>query len=114
MVLHAEVGAVGRGAEVGPGGVTGWSARSGTGIGAARFPGCGTRAFSEAHHLLWYRFGGRTTLENLTLVCSFHHRLVHEQGWRLRRTPEGERTWFRPDGRPHTPGSVLRLGAGGA
>ncbi|GBC87038.1 hypothetical protein HRbin12_01039 [bacterium HR12] len=72
------------------------------------FPGCGTRAFTEAHHIVFYRFGGPTTLENLTLVCSFHHRLVHEHGWRIRRGPEGELTWFRPDGRPHTPGPVLR------
>ncbi|GIV01091.1 MAG: hypothetical protein KatS3mg014_2706 [Actinomycetota bacterium] len=76
--------------------------------GGCTFPGCGTLAFTEAHHIVFHRFGGATTLENLTLLCSFHHRLVHEGGWSLRRTPEGELAWRRPDGRPHTPGPVLR------
>jgi translation initiation factor IF-1 len=45
------------------------------------FPGCGTRAFTQAHHIVWYSAGGSTDLDNLTLVCSFHHKLVHEHGW---------------------------------
>jgi hypothetical protein len=72
------------------------------------FPGCGTRAFCEAHHITFHRFGGRTTMENLALVCSFHHRLVHEHGWRIRRERSGELSWYRPDGRRHMPGPVLR------
>ena len=61
------------------------------------FPGCGTRAFTEAHHVVWWSEGGRTDLDNLVLICSFHHRLVHELGWRLTRRG-GEVRWFRPDG----------------
>jgi hypothetical protein len=72
------------------------------------FPGCGTRAYTEAHHIRFHRFGGKTTMENLTLLCSFHHRLVHEHGWRIRREPAGELSWYRPDGRRHSPGPVLR------
>jgi hypothetical protein len=41
-----------------------------------RFPGCGARRFTEAHHLVWWRHGGGTDLDNLALICSFHHRLV--------------------------------------
>jgi hypothetical protein len=63
-----------------------------------RFPGCGTRAFTEAHHVRWWRNGGRTDLANLLLICSFHHRLVHEHGWSVRRDPDGALQWFRPDG----------------
>jgi len=62
------------------------------------FPGCGTRSFTHAHHVVWWERGGPTDLENLVLVCSFHHRLVHEYGWHLRRLPDGEVRWFRPDG----------------
>lgn len=62
-----------------------------------RFPGCGTRAFTHAHHIVWWGKGGRTELPNLVLVCSFHHRLVHEHGWRVRREDRPVR-WFRPDG----------------
>jgi hypothetical protein len=63
-----------------------------------RFPGCGARRFTEAHHILWWRLGGRTDLDNLLLICSFHHRLVHELGWSIRREADGEIGWFHPDG----------------
>jgi hypothetical protein len=63
-----------------------------------RFPGCGTKSFTQAHHVVWWRNGGRTTLDNLLLICSFHHRLVHEHGWSVKRDADGETRWFRPDG----------------
>ena len=63
-----------------------------------RFPGCGARRFTEAHHLRWWRHGGRTDLHNLALICSFHHRLVHEHGWSVKREPTGDLVWRRPDG----------------
>ena len=63
-----------------------------------RFPGRGRRAFTEAHHVVWWSRGGRTDLENLVLICSFHHRLVLEYGWRIARVPDGRVRWFRPDG----------------
>jgi Domain of unknown function (DUF222)/HNH endonuclease len=65
-----------------------------------RFPGCGATRFTEAHHIVWWRDGGRSDLDNLVLICSFHHRLVHELGWRLRHVAvRGHVEWFRPDGR---------------
>ncbi|MGZ5214442.1 MAG: DUF222 domain-containing protein [Actinomycetota bacterium] len=63
-----------------------------------RFPGCGTLAFTEAHHVRWWRHGGRTDLDNLALICSFHHRLVHEHGWSVRRHGDGTLHWFTRDG----------------
>ncbi|MCI0633234.1 MAG: HNH endonuclease [Actinobacteria bacterium] len=63
-----------------------------------RFPGCGTRAFTEAHHIVWWRHGGRTDLDNLLLICSFHHKLVHEYGWRIERDPAGVISWLCPTG----------------
>jgi len=62
------------------------------------FPGCGARRFTEVHHIVWWRHGGRTDLDNLLLICSFHHRLVHELGWSIRREADGEVGWFHPDG----------------
>lgn len=47
-----------------------------------RFPGCGLR-FTDAHHVRHWADGGETKLENLLLLCAHHHRLVHEQGWRV-------------------------------
>jgi hypothetical protein len=62
------------------------------------FPGCGNRRFAHAHHIRWWSRGGRTDLDNLALVCTFHHKLVHEYGWNLERAPDGEVRWFRPGG----------------
>jgi hypothetical protein len=59
-----------------------------------RFPACGARRFTEAHHIRWWRHGGRTDLDNLVLICSFHHRLVHEYGWSIRRNPDRTVDWF--------------------
>lgn len=63
-----------------------------------RFPGCGARRFTQAHHILWWERGGRTDLDNLVLVCTFHHKLVHEHGWALKCEMDGGVQWFRPDG----------------
>jgi hypothetical protein len=63
-----------------------------------RFPGCGSRRFTQAHHVRWWRHGGRTRLDNLLLICSFHHRLVHEYGWSVRRARDGTVRWLDPSG----------------
>ena len=63
-----------------------------------RFPGCGARRFTQAHHIVWWERGGPTDLDNLVLVCTFHHKLVHEYGWAIRRDQVGTVRWFRPDG----------------
>jgi Domain of unknown function (DUF222)/HNH endonuclease len=65
------------------------------------FPGCGARRFTNAHHVRWWRDGGPTDLENLVLICAFHHRLVHEHGWSLQRGGDGSVRWFRPGGQPY-------------
>jgi hypothetical protein len=62
------------------------------------FPGCAHRRFVHAHHILWWEQGGTTDLDNLVLVCTFHHKLVHEYGWRLTRGLDGEVRWFHPEG----------------
>ncbi len=54
-----------------------------------RFPGCGQRAFVEAHHIHHRAHGGSNELDNLVELCWFHHRLVHEGGWTLRFDGDG-------------------------
>jgi hypothetical protein len=66
-----------------------------------RFPGCGARRFTQAHHIVWWGDGGRTDLDNLVLVCFFHHRLVHEHGWAVRCDERGNLRWTEPDGSPY-------------
>jgi hypothetical protein len=63
------------------------------------FPGCGTRLHVKAHHIVWWSAGGRTDIDNLVLLCRFHHVLVHELGWSLTRRANGNVRWYRPDGR---------------
>jgi hypothetical protein len=69
-----------------------------------RFPGCGSRRFTHAHHIRWWSVGGPTDMDNLVLLCGFHHRLVHEFGWSLARRAGREVSWFRPDGRRYRAG----------
>src|SRR5207247_1770253 len=80
------------------------------------FPGCGARQFTQAHHIVWWGEGGRTDLDNLLLVCFFHHKLVHEHGWTVGRDPAGMIRWLRPDGSVHRagPGPPLATGVDAA
>jgi hypothetical protein len=48
-----------------------------------RFPGCDSRAFHQVHHLMHFADGGATDRDNCLTLCAFHHRLVHEGGWRI-------------------------------
>jgi hypothetical protein len=63
------------------------------------FPGCGSKRFLRAHHVRWWRAGGPTDLDNLVLICFWHHKVVHEYGWSLTRRADGTVRWYRPDGR---------------
>ena len=67
------------------------------------FPGCECSRFVQAHHILHWIYGGETELDNLVLVCSFHHKLVHEYRWRVELDPTGCALWFRPTGNPSIP-----------
>lgn len=54
------------------------------------FPGCDRPPeWTDAHHTTPWSKGGRTDLDGLLSACRFHHRLFHEGGWTLRRTPHG-------------------------
>jgi hypothetical protein len=48
-----------------------------------RFPGCRHTRFLHAHHIRYWRNGGRTDLSNLLLLCTRHHRLIHSLGYEL-------------------------------
>ena len=67
--------------------------------GGCAFPGCTHTRFIAAHHVRHWAQGGETSLANTMLLCSAHHRLVHEGGYTIRKD-EQERWYFRrPDGR---------------
>jgi hypothetical protein len=49
-----------------------------------RFPGCGVPAArTEAHHHQDWTLGGETNLDNLLLLCGFHHQRLHEGAYRI-------------------------------
>ncbi len=64
-----------------------------------KFPGCHHRRFVDAHHIQHWSAGGETSLSNLMLLCSRHHRLVHEGGFRIERDYQDRWFFKRPDGR---------------
>jgi hypothetical protein len=63
------------------------------------FPGCDRKHYVDAHHIEHWAEGGATSLENLTLLCSHHHRLLHEGGFAIRRDAHGDTYFQRADGR---------------
>ena len=68
--------------------------------GQCQFPGCESR-HCDAHHVEHWADGGETRLQNLVLACRFHHRALHEGGFRV--VPgdrEGQFRFLRPDGTP--------------
>jgi Domain of unknown function (DUF222)/HNH endonuclease len=69
------------------------------------FPGCDARWFLHAHHIWHWGRGGPTDLDNLVLVCTFHHKLLHEYGWHVELDSRDVVTWRRPDGTPFEPNS---------
>ena len=55
-----------------------------------RFPGCDRPPdWTDAHHLHHWADGGKHVMKNLALLCRRHHRMVHEGGWQLGITADG-------------------------
>jgi hypothetical protein len=65
--------------------------------GGCRFPGCTATRFVDAHHIHHWADGGETSMNNLVLLCSRHHRLVHEGGFILEKV-EGQFQFTNPKG----------------
>jgi hypothetical protein len=63
------------------------------------FPGCTHQRYVDAHHVRHWADGGETSMENTMLLCSAHHRLVHEGGYEIRKDHSGGWYFRRPDGR---------------
>jgi Domain of unknown function (DUF222)/HNH endonuclease len=64
--------------------------------GGCCFPGCSRPAsWSQAHHVVPWLDGGHTDLNNLCLLCGFHHREFARRGWEVRMTG-GVPEWIPP------------------
>ncbi len=64
------------------------------------FPGCAAPPVRcHVHHVIPRSQGGPTRLDNLTLLCMFHHLIaVHRWGWTLQLHADGTTTAVSPDG----------------
>ena len=56
--------------------------RSG-GQGTCEFPGCTQNRYLKAHHVNYHSNGGTTSLDNLILLCQYHHNELHTQHWTI-------------------------------
>ena len=79
-----------------------------------RWPGCTTRRFLHAHHVVFWSQGGPTALSNLVTLCGAHHRLVHEGCWSLQLERSGVLLVSSPEGAelPAVPSSLRAHGDG--
>ncbi|WP_422743784.1 DUF222 domain-containing protein [Mycobacterium sp. WMMD1722] len=70
-------------------------------------PGCGATRGLHAHHLRHWEDGGATELDNLVLLCPYHHRLHHSGGIDLR-GPAGQLVVTDHRGRPLSSAALAR------
>jgi len=63
-----------------------------------RFPGCRNKRFVDIHHIEHWADGGETAVDQLMLLCTKHHTLIHEGGFRIDKDFANNWTFFRPDG----------------
>jgi hypothetical protein len=70
-------------------------------------PGCGATRGLHAHHLRHWQDGGATELDNLVLLCPYHHRLHHRGGITIT-GPADKLVVTDTAGRPLSPGSLAR------
>jgi hypothetical protein len=57
-----------------------------------RFPGCSHDKWLDAHHVVHWADGGETSMQNTVLLCSAHHRLLHEGGFTIQQNFAGD--WY--------------------
>jgi hypothetical protein len=75
-------------------------------------PGCAVHYDRcKLHHVVWWRNGGRTDIDNLLPLCSAHHHAVHDAGWELLLDSHRELTIRFPDGSIQTTGPPSRKAA---
>ena len=65
-----------------------------------RFPGCTAHKHVDAHHIKHWADGGETKLDNLVTLCRHHHRAVHEGGFKVKMTPNGQPEFLDRKGQP--------------
>ena len=61
------------------------------------FPGCTRLPIAcDAHHITHWADGGKTSLDNLILLCRKHHTITHQTPWQLRIDQQTRRPAWTP------------------
>ena len=89
--------------------------------GCCSFPGCThppthPPSWCDRHHILDWIRGGLIDLDNLTLLCRYHHTHFLQKGWSCRLNDDGLPEWIPPwwidrDQRPQLNTRIRRLWA---
>jgi hypothetical protein len=65
--------------------------------GGCSFPACDVRPeWCERHHIISWLDGGLTNLDNLTLVCRYHHHYFQQRRWACMINTDGLPVWIPP------------------
>ncbi|MFT4164918.1 MAG: HNH endonuclease signature motif containing protein, partial [Microlunatus sp.] len=65
--------------------------------GGCSFPGCDVAPeWCERHHVISWLDGGDTNLNNLTLVCRYHHHYFEQRRWACKINTDGLPVWIPP------------------
>ena len=76
---------------------------------AARSPAApSATTHCKLHHIIWWRHGGLTDLDNLIPICTKHHARIHNDGWTIELGANRELTLRLPDGTIHNTGPPSR------
>ena len=63
------------------------------------FPGCHRKRYLDGHHLEHWINGGETKPENMALLCTYHHRALHEGGFSIVKEADETLRFITADGR---------------
>jgi hypothetical protein len=63
------------------------------------FPGCHRKRYLDGHHLRHWIDGGETALDNMTLLCTYHHGLLHRGSFSIVRESDDTLRFVTADGR---------------
>jgi hypothetical protein len=79
-----------------------------------RFPGCTNATFTNTHHIRPWKPDGRTDIDNLALLCEYHHHRVHSTEWTMSGDANAELSFVGPTGRVMTsrPSPMWTTGSG--
>jgi hypothetical protein len=72
------------------------------------FPGCPRKRYLEGHHLEHWIDGGETTPENVWLLCTYHHGLLHRGGFSIVKEADETLRFVTADGRTIPPHGYRR------